>query len=201
MIVTGLLSLTGTLLYGPGKAQSHNEIERNPELDAYVGSLLLEVEDAKIEIKPGKSNHQVAEEKKPKPVVKKVVKPVTKRGGPSLSSGVKHWVNKPENWLNPVGYEYISPQYRGHFGLDMVAACNTPIVAPESGRVIESGYGWNGGYGNTVLIDHGDIKTRYGHLTAIFVKSGDVIKGQEIGTVGTTGRSTGCHLHYESFRI
>ena len=60
--------------------------------------------------------------------------------------------------------------------------------------------GWNsGGYGNLVELDHGrGIATRYGHMSAILVQAGQhIMRGQQIGRMGSTGRSTGCHLHYE----
>ena len=73
-----------------------------------------------------------------------------------------------------------------------------PVRATANGKVINSG--WSGGYGRMVEIDHGNgLSTRYGHLSQIDVKVGDVVKiGQVIGEVGSTGRSTGPHLHYET---
>ena len=73
-----------------------------------------------------------------------------------------------------------------------------PVRATANGKVVSSG--WAGGYGRMVEIDHGNgLSTRYGHLSEIDVKVGDVIKiGQVIGAVGSTGRSTGPHLHYET---
>ena len=73
-----------------------------------------------------------------------------------------------------------------------------PVRATANGKVVSSG--WAGGYGRMVEIDHGNgLSTRYGHLSEINVKVGDVIKiGQVIGAVGSTGRSTGPHLHYET---
>ena len=85
-----------------------------------------------------------------------------------------------------------------HTGLDFRAASGDPIRATANGKVISSG--WAGGYGRMVEIDHGNgLSTRYGHMSEINVRVGDQIKiGQVIGAVGSTGRSTGPHLHYET---
>ena len=85
-----------------------------------------------------------------------------------------------------------------HTGLDFRAASGDPVRATANGKVASAG--WAGGYGRMVEIDHGNgLSTRYGHLSEINVKVGDVIKiGQVIGEVGSTGRSTGPHLHYET---
>jgi hypothetical protein len=83
-----------------------------------------------------------------------------------------------------------------HAGLDIAADFGTIIVAPASGRVVLSGE--NGGLGRMVELDHGyGIRTHYGHLTKTLVKRGQTVeRGEPIGTVGSTGRSTGPHLHY-----
>ncbi|MBV8925005.1 MAG: peptidoglycan DD-metalloendopeptidase family protein [Bradyrhizobium sp.] len=85
-----------------------------------------------------------------------------------------------------------------HTGLDFRAQTGDPVRATANGKVVNSG--WSGGYGRMVEIDHGNgLSTRYGHLSQIDVKVGDVVKiGQVIGEVGSTGRSTGPHLHYET---
>jgi murein DD-endopeptidase MepM/ murein hydrolase activator NlpD len=85
-----------------------------------------------------------------------------------------------------------------HTGLDFRAATGDPVRATANGKVVSAG--WSGGYGRMVEIDHGNgLSTRYGHLSEIGVKVGDQIKiGQVIGEVGSTGRSTGPHLHYET---
>jgi murein DD-endopeptidase MepM/ murein hydrolase activator NlpD len=85
-----------------------------------------------------------------------------------------------------------------HTGLDFRAAMGDPVRATANGKVASSG--WAGGYGRMVEIDHGNgLSTRYGHLSEIGVKVGDTVKiGQVIGAVGSTGRSTGPHLHFET---
>jgi murein DD-endopeptidase MepM/ murein hydrolase activator NlpD len=84
-----------------------------------------------------------------------------------------------------------------HAGLDIAAEHGKAIYAPSDGMVVFAGP--EGGYGNVIVIDHGyGIKTRFGHLAQISVKSGERIKrGQHVGSIGNTGRSTGPHLHYE----
>jgi murein DD-endopeptidase MepM/ murein hydrolase activator NlpD len=85
-----------------------------------------------------------------------------------------------------------------HTGLDFRASTGDPVRATAYGKVVSSG--WSGGYGRMVEIDHGNgLSTRYGHLSEINVKVGEIVKiGQVIGAVGSTGRSTGPHLHYET---
>ncbi|MEO7634629.1 MAG: M23 family metallopeptidase [Sphingomicrobium sp.] len=95
-----------------------------------------------------------------------------------------------------------SDPFRGgaamHPGIDLAGAYGSPIYATADGTVARAG--WNsGGYGNLVELDHGrGIMTRYGHLSAIVVSAGQhVARGQLVGRMGSTGRSTGNHLHYE----
>ncbi|MDP2273586.1 MAG: M23 family metallopeptidase [Archangium sp.] len=84
-----------------------------------------------------------------------------------------------------------------HAGLDIAGPHGKEIVSPSDGTVVFAGL--EGGYGNVVVLDHGyGIKTRYGHLSFIKVKSGERVKrGDIIAAMGNTGRSTGPHLHYE----
>ncbi|MBM3315799.1 M23 family metallopeptidase [candidate division WOR-3 bacterium] len=83
-----------------------------------------------------------------------------------------------------------------HYGLDIAAPAGTPIVAPADGRVLKSG--WQAGMGRCIEIDHGHgVRTLYGHCRALRVNAGaGVRRGQVIATVGSSGRSTGTHLHY-----
>ncbi|HEX6740893.1 MAG TPA: M23 family metallopeptidase [Sphingomicrobium sp.] len=86
---------------------------------------------------------------------------------------------------------------RMHSGLDLAAAYGSPIVAAADGRVVSAG--WHGGYGQLVKIVHtGGLATMYGHMSRIVAHSGESVRqGQVIGYVGSTGLSTGPHLHYE----
>ncbi len=100
------------------------------------------------------------------------------------------------------GYGVRSDPFAGraamHAGIDLSGPVGTPIYATADGSVSTAGYN-SGGYGNLVKLDHGrGIETRYGHLSAIGVSPGQrVRRGDLIGRMGSTGRSTGSHLHYE----
>jgi murein DD-endopeptidase MepM/ murein hydrolase activator NlpD len=83
-----------------------------------------------------------------------------------------------------------------HYGIDIAAPTGTPVRAAASGRVIVAG--WMGGYGNLIVVDHGNgLATAYAHLSAIWIGGGSVSQGQGIGAVGCTGSCTGPHLHFE----
>ena len=86
-----------------------------------------------------------------------------------------------------------------HKGLDIGAGYGTPIYAAAAGTVSTSAYGYNGGYGNYVIINHGNgIQTLYGHCSSLCIEAGaSVEQGQLIAKVGSTGISTGNHLHFE----
>jgi murein DD-endopeptidase MepM/ murein hydrolase activator NlpD len=108
-------------------------------------------------------------------------------------------------WKSSDFGERYDPYYRVwqlHAGTDFAAPGGSPIRAAAAGRVIQAG--WNGGYGNYTCISHGRLQGRgfstcYGHQSAILVHIGErVSRGEVIGRVGTTGASTGYHLHFET---
>jgi len=94
---------------------------------------------------------------------------------------------------NPFG----GRSYEFHPGMDIDGERGDPIASPANGTIISAGF--KGGYGNMVEIDHGNgLVTRYGHMSKVEATAGDTVqRGQLIGYVGSTGRSTGPHLHYE----
>lgn len=89
--------------------------------------------------------------------------------------------------------------WSGHPAIDIAGRTGSPVRAADGGYVSTAGGGWNGGYGNHVIIDHGNgFATLYAHLNTIFVSPGENVEaGQQIGTLGNTGNSTGPHLHFE----
>jgi hypothetical protein len=103
-------------------------------------------------------------------------------------------------WVSPLYfYSHISRRYSDwHPGTDIVSSAGTPIFAADSGVVVFSGW-HNWGYGNLVVIDHGNNwATLYAHLSLIYVGCGEIVsQGDVIGTLGNTGNSSGPHLHYE----
>ena len=99
---------------------------------------------------------------------------------------------------SPFGWRNISVNgNRFHGGVDFAASPGSRVVAARSGRVARAG--WWGTYGYVVVLDHGDgSETRYAHLSSYAVAAGDVVRqGDTVGGVGSTGASTGPHLHFE----
>lgn len=106
-----------------------------------------------------------------------------------------------KNITSNFGYR-VHPIYgtwKLHSGIDVGAPTGAKFVAADSGTVLIASYGYNGGYGNYVVISHGNgITTRYAHGTTILVSAGQkVTKGTPVLTVGSTGASTGPHAHFE----
>jgi murein DD-endopeptidase MepM/ murein hydrolase activator NlpD len=126
--------------------------------------------------------------------------PRTVPNDPGSSSGLSYPINT--YITSPYGMRFhpILHYWKLHDGTDFGAGCGTPIHAAASGVVTDRYY--NGGYGNRLFISHGVIRgdsitTVYNHLSRYKVRVGQhVVKGQVIGYVGTTGYSTGCHLHF-----
>lgn len=113
--------------------------------------------------------------------------------GPTVPSGHFIW---------PTQGSVCNTRHRGYYAIDICAGgASPPIIASDGGVVVGASYGWNGGWGNNVLIDHGNgFKTRYAHMRVLTVSVGQsVSQGQQVGIMGTTGNSTGIHLHFEIY--
>jgi len=114
-----------------------------------------------------------------------------KSPAPAAGSGKMNWPTQGHRIT-----QYFSWR---HNGVDIGNKVGTPIYAADDGVVEIASSGWNGGYGNTILLNHGGgKKTRYGHASKLLVSAGErVSQGQVIALMGSTGRSTGSHLHFE----
>ena len=122
--------------------------------------------------------------------------------GTSTSTGKMTWpIPGYRTLTSSFGYRIhpIYGTYKLHSGIDVGAPRGAKFVAADDGTVLIASYGYNGGYGNYVVISHGNgITTRYGHGTTILVSAGQkVTKGTPVLTVGSTGASTGPHAHFE----
>lgn len=132
--------------------------------------------------------------------------PVTEKvtvGTKKVSSGASYITGRGQ-FIWPVpGYRNCSRWYGGsHKGVDICAAAGTPIYASAGGTVTKAGYnraGAGNGYGNSIIISHGNgYTTLYAHCLSLVVHAGQSVKqGQLIGYVGSTGRSSGNHCHFE----
>ena len=124
--------------------------------------------------------------------------PIRSTGSRSIASG-SALQNIVGYFLKPVA-GVRSQGIHGYNGVDLAASCGSSIMASAAGTVIVSKeYGWNGGYGNYIVITHANgTQTLYAHNAANVASVGQyVVQGQKIATVGSTGRSTGCHVHFE----
>jgi murein DD-endopeptidase MepM/ murein hydrolase activator NlpD len=101
-------------------------------------------------------------------------------------------------WVRPINSYSVTRGYTDwHPGIDLAANPGTPVFAANSGTVIFAGWS-NWGYGYAVVLSHGPFQTLYGHLSSVGVRCGNtVVAGQVIGAVGSTGNSSGPHLHFE----
>ncbi len=118
--------------------------------------------------------------------------------GPRMGNGE---IARPAGGGISSGFGYRTDPVNGtrafHAGVDFALSCGTPVKAHAAGTVISAG--WQGGYGNATIINHGGgMATLYGHQQSITAGAGQVVSaGEVIGYVGSTGKSTGCHLHFE----
>lgn len=141
-----------------------------------------------------------AAERKLKQEINEEMKRIQQQSKKEYAGGGMHWPLPGKTSISSRFGNRVHPifkTYKAHTGIDIPASTGTPVEAANSGTVIYAG--WNGGYGNCVVIDHGGgIATLYGHNSALLVKKGDQVqKGQVIAKVGSTGNSTGPHLHFE----
>ncbi len=115
---------------------------------------------------------------------------IAQRSGPDISG----------YFVRPIAGGRKTQGIHGYNGVDLAASCGDTVYAAAAGSVIVArAYGWNGGYGNYIVISHANgTQTLYGHNEGVWVTPGQyVAQGQAIGSVGSTGRSTGCHVHFE----
>lgn len=122
------------------------------------------------------------------------------RGGPGVSRALTR-KTLPSRWVTPLKHVDVSSCFGSrwgtkHEGIDMRAPAGTSIRATGAGRVVQAGWNYSG-YGYSVVIDHGDTLTLYGHASRVLVSVGQrVTTGTRIALVGSTGDSTGNHLHF-----
>ncbi|WP_024832285.1 murein hydrolase activator EnvC family protein [Ruminiclostridium josui] len=191
--------------------QKQDKLRELEEKNQQLKTLTNKVADIKntskkvqSEIEASKSKLKDLEKKEDEMIAlsKQLAKTITQ-----LSSTTAKYAGGVLSWPTP-GYTRISSPYgyrihpiykvrKLHTGIDIDAPSGATIVAANSGKVIMAG--WNGGYGNCVIIDHGGgLATLYAHQSKILVQVGDTLKkGDTVGKVGSTGLSTGPHLHFE----
>ena len=121
-------------------------------------------------------------------------------------NGASSYDNAPANpggWIRPTSGSITQGYHSGHLAYDIADSSRPPIYAAAGGTVVHASSGtWGGGYGNNIIIDHGNgYKTLYAHCTELYVQEGDeVTQGQVIAKMGNTGNvrgRTGIHLHFE----
>lgn len=150
-----------------------------------------------LELKNGDViNKEIVKETTTKEPVKEIIIKGTKVV-PSRGTGQLHWPTIGGYVSSGVGMRWGSM----HKGMDIAGPSNRAIVSADNGTVVSAGWD-SGGYGNKVVINHNNgMKTVYAHLSSISVSSGQTVeKGTRIGTMGTTGNSTGIHLHFELYK-
>ncbi len=181
-------------IYTSSKARGYEEVQTK-------GVKGVKTETAVIETLNGKETAKTVIARK---LIKKPVEKVVVKGtAVSMASATARAQAKSAGFICPLNkgsIKAISAYWgdgRNHKAMDFSGNIGTPIFAAKSGTVVSAG--WDGNYGYAVVIDHGNgYKTRYAHANALCVKKGATVKqGQQIATLGNTGRSTGPHLHFE----
>lgn len=170
-----------------GVVDSYKLITSNEILENKINEVKIEKEKIEKEEAAKKAAEEKAKQKRQ----------VTSRGGTTTRINSNYSGGAPL-----ASYSYISSYYgmrngKMHTGVDFAAAGGTHIYAWKSGTVTFTG--WSGGYGNFIIIQHNDgTVSRYAHCSGYAISAGQTVsKGQTIGYVGTTGNSTGNHLHFE----
>jgi len=196
-----ILTVEGTKSEEDIKTQPEQEIKTSPKYptpDVSNDIMLAGRLPPGRVIGPGAAHEAAISHTRPKPVVTEVpVSNVPKSA--SVPSGAPVSTPTSKEWGTPKITSAFGPRWGStHKGVDIGGKKGHPILATAAGTVTISAVD-AAGYGNWIEIDHGGgKKTRYGHLDFRMVKAGETVKeGQQIGTLGNTGRSTGPHLHYE----
>lgn len=136
----------------------------------------------------------------PAPAVEVKEKIVTKVAGKTTTTSSTKTTYSNGTYIHPIPRGAVKSQgfHDKYQAQDLAAPIGTSIVASSGGRVIAAKLGYNGGYGNMVIIDDGIANVLYAHMSELSVSTGQVLaQGEEVGKVGSTGRSTGPHLHIE----
>jgi murein DD-endopeptidase MepM/ murein hydrolase activator NlpD len=173
------------------KMVMNNLLVSRSQLDDQLNKVNQDLNEImKIEDALEAQSKQIAEE----------IKRLQRNGRRTYVGGSMVWPVPSSSYISsPYGYRIhpITHTRKFHSGIDIAASYGVSIEAANSGTVIYAG--WNGGYGNTVIIDHGaGVSTLYAHTSRILVSVGESVKGGEvIAKVGSTGLSTGPHLHFE----
>lgn len=184
------------------EAERQAELQRQREAEAERQRLIEAERQRQAEIE--RERAEASRNNRPAPPPPPAVAPPPPVSAPQPPAG-GGYLTRPTNTrltssfgmrMHPVyGYERL------HSGTDFGGPCGTPVHAAADGTVVSAG--WGGGYGNLVVIAHGNVggsslATAYAHLSSMAVSGGSVSRGQVIGYIGTTGTSTGCHLHFET---
>jgi murein DD-endopeptidase MepM/ murein hydrolase activator NlpD len=152
---------------------------------------------AKIAAAKARAAREAAARAAARKAKRKYVPPAPERSGGYLSAPSSARVSSEYG----MRYHPVLHYWRLHAGRDYAGSCGSPIYAAASGTIISAGGA--GGYGNQLVVDHGvrsgvSLVTTYNHMARFARTAGRVSRGQVIGYVGTTGTSTGCHLHFET---
>jgi len=127
-------------------------------------------------------------------------RPVETSGSSRYTSEIGRYPSYDGYYLRPITGGRKSRGTHGFNGVDLANSCGLPVLASAGGTVILSRpEGWNGGYGRYIVISHPNgTQTLYAHLKDVFVNVGRAVsQGLQVGTIGSTGNSTGCHVHFE----